>query len=37
MTDLRHDFVSDTSTRPTRAMRAAALDAPVGDEQRGED
>ncbi|MEL0112241.1 MAG: threonine aldolase family protein [Rickettsiales bacterium] len=28
-----HDFYSDTHTIPSRAMREAALDAPVGDEQ----
>lgn len=28
-----HDFYSDTQTRPTRAMREAALDAPTGDER----
>lgn len=32
-----HDFYSDTKTRPTRAMREAMLDAPVGDEQKFED
>ncbi|MEM8791357.1 MAG: threonine aldolase family protein [Pseudomonadota bacterium] len=32
-----HDFYSDTQTKPTRAMREAMLDAPVGDEQRDED
>ncbi len=31
------DLVSDTSTRPCKAMRHAMADAPVGDEQRGED
>ena len=31
------DFYSDTKTRPSRAMREAMLDAPVGDEQKGED
>ena len=31
------DLYSDTSTRPTRAMRQAIADAEVGDEQRGED
>ena len=30
-------FYSDTQTRPSRAMLEAAFDAPVGDEQRGED
>lgn len=37
MSNLLHDFVSDTATKPTRAMREAALTAAVGDEQRGED
>ena len=32
-----HDFYSDTKTKPSRAMREAMLDAPVGDEQKGED
>jgi len=31
------DFYSDTTTRPSRAMREAVLDAEVGDEQRGLD
>jgi len=31
------DLVSDTATKPTRAMRRAMADAPVGDEQRRED
>ncbi|MCA0271242.1 MAG: DegT/DnrJ/EryC1/StrS family aminotransferase [Proteobacteria bacterium] len=31
------DLSSDTSTRPSPAMRRAMADAPVGDEQRGED
>ena len=31
------DFYSDTKTRPSRKMREAMLDAPVGDEQKGED
>ncbi|MEO1469458.1 MAG: threonine aldolase family protein [Pseudomonadota bacterium] len=31
------DFYSDTKTRPSGAMRAAMLEAPVGDEQKGED
>ncbi len=31
------DLYSDTSTRPTRAMRQAMAEADVGDEQRGED
>ncbi|MGI9608423.1 MAG: threonine aldolase family protein [Acidimicrobiales bacterium] len=31
------DFYSDTKTKPTRAMREAALDCEVGDEQKGED
>ncbi|MCO8146345.1 beta-eliminating lyase-related protein [Rhodovulum tesquicola] len=32
-----HDFYSDTQTRPTRAMREAALDAPLGDERHDAD
>lgn len=32
-----HDFYSDTQTRPTRAMREAILDAPVGDERHFDD
>ena len=31
------DLRSDTVTRPTQAMRAAIADAPVGDDQYGED
>src|SRR5262249_21698409 len=31
------DLFSDTVTRPTRAMRQAMIEAPVGDEQKGED
>ncbi|MBC8102633.1 MAG: low specificity L-threonine aldolase [Cytophagales bacterium] len=31
------DLSSDTATRPTRAMRHAMAQAPVGDDQRGED
>lgn len=31
------DFYSDTSTRPSRAMREAVLDCEVGDEQTDED
>ncbi|UWR71482.1 threonine aldolase family protein [Phaeobacter inhibens] len=31
------DFFSDTKTIPTRAMREAILDVPVGDEQKDED
>lgn len=34
---LRVDLVSDTSTRPCQAMREAMAQAPVGDEQLGED
>ena len=33
----RIDLISDTSTRPTPAMRRAMAEAEVGDEQRGED
>ena len=32
-----HDFYSDTQTRPTRAMREAALEVPVGDERHDAD
>lgn len=32
-----YDFYSDTKTRPTQAMLRTVLDAPVGDEQKGED
>jgi threonine aldolase len=32
-----YDFYSDTKTKPTRAMREAMLNAPVGDEQKSED
>jgi threonine aldolase len=32
-----HNFFSDTKTKPSRAMLEAVLDAPVGDEQQGED
>ncbi|MEM7092963.1 MAG: threonine aldolase family protein [Actinomycetota bacterium] len=31
------DFYSDTKSKPSAAMRAAALDCEVGDEQKGED
>jgi threonine aldolase len=34
---LRVNLFSDTQTKPTAAMRAAMLEAEVGDEQRGED
>ena len=34
---IRVDLRSDTVTRPTEAMRRAISDAPVGDEQLGED
>lgn len=37
MTDVMHDFYSDTQTRPTRAMREAALDVPLGDERHDAD
>jgi threonine aldolase len=33
----RIDLYSDTQTRPSDAMRRAMAEAPVGDEQRGED
>lgn len=32
-----HDFFSDTKTKPTMAMREAALHCKVGDEQKAED
>ena len=32
-----HEFYSDTQTRPTRAMREAALTAPLGDERHHAD
>jgi len=32
-----HDFYSDTQTRPSRAMREAALDVPLGDERHDAD
>jgi threonine aldolase len=32
-----HDFYSDTQTRPTRAMREAALETPLGDERHDAD
>lgn len=31
------DFYSDTVTRPSQAMKQAMMDAPLGDEQKGED
>ena len=31
------DLSSDTATRPSDAMRRAMAEAPVGDDQRGED
>ena len=31
------DFYSDMKSKPSREMREAALDAPLGDEQKGED
>ena len=31
------NLYSDTQTRPTPAMRLAMAEAPVGDEQKGED
>jgi threonine aldolase len=37
MTDIRIDLCSDTSTRPTLAMREFMATAPVGDEQKRED
>ena len=32
-----HEFYSDTQTKPTRAMREAALDVPLGDERHDAD
>ena len=32
-----HEFYSDTQTKPTRAMREAALNAPLGDERHDAD
>ena len=32
-----HNFYSDTQTKPTAGMRAAVLEAEVGDEQLGSD
>jgi len=37
MTDIRHDFRSDTVTRPTAGMRAAMAAAEVGDDVFGDD
>jgi threonine aldolase len=37
MTENLVNLYSDTQTRPDTAMRRAMADAPVGDEQRGED
>ena len=37
MSQIRIDLYSDTQSRPTAAMRRAMAEAPVGDEQRGED
>lgn len=34
---MKHNFYSDTQTKPTRAMLATVMDAEVGDEQRFED
>ena len=34
---VRVNLFSDTQTRPTRAMKAAMMDAEVGDEQHGDD
>src|SRR5215467_8944610 len=36
-TPIEVDLYSDTVTRPTAAMRRFMCDAPVGDEQKGED
>ncbi len=37
MTDIKHDFRSDTVTQPSQAMRDAMSSAPVGDDVYGED
>lgn len=37
MSDIRIDLYSDTSTKPTQAMREFMCAAEVGDEQKGED
>lgn len=37
MSQIKIDLYSDTSTKPTRAMRAFMCEAEVGDEQKGED
>ena len=37
MSEIRIDLYSDTATRPTPQMRAFMCEAPVGDEQKGED
>ena len=37
MSDIKIDLYSDTSTKPTEAMRAFMCAAEVGDEQKGED
>jgi threonine aldolase len=37
MSNIRIDLYSDTSTKPTKAMRAFMCEAEVGDEQKGED
>ena len=37
MMNIRIDLISDTGTKPTKAMRQAMAEAEVGDEQRGED
>ena len=37
MADIDINLYSDTQTKPTQAMRQAMAEAPVGDEQRGED
>ncbi len=36
-TPIRVNLFSDTQTRPSAAMKAAMMDAPVGDEQHGDD
>jgi threonine aldolase len=34
---VRIDLYSDTHSKPSRAMKEAMMDAPVGDEQGGSD
>src|SRR5690349_14542516 len=37
MPQIQVDLISDTATRPSAAMKQAMVDAPLGDEQKGED